>query len=312
MGYLEEINYIHKPRKVKLDMDDIITKAKGNKSPKPKRTHIDLRKSFVLDIDSFLNEFERVDKMTDEELELLVVNNYTSILELVPRTKDHPEYAKKLMDIITNTRILNIFAKILNYNQLSYYHRIYLNNLIYDYLVFTHHANSEVRTLLFRIANAANMDIIPKLLGTGLNQDFISYLAICRYSSTNEFVCIKRVNLAIFLEAVPLSLQSIVDIYQYMFSKSIGTLFEGVMFDVYPKDELDMASEIQKELYGLMGTAVLELLNVMPLSSIKIILSGYVMDGVGVHKRFSLNLSADYSRINQVIEELRMEGVAIY
>ena len=61
-----------------------------------------------------------------------------------------------------------------------------------------------------------------------------------------------------------------------------------------------------------MGTAVLELLNVMPLSSIKIILSGYVMDGVGVHKRFSLNLSADYSRINQVIEELRMEGVAIY
>ena len=310
--HLDEINYIHKPKKVNLDMDDIINKARSNKAPKPKYMRLDLEKSFVLNIDSFLNEFKKVDKMTDTELELLVINNYISILELVPRVKENPEYAKKLMDIITNEKILNIFIKVLDCNPLSHTHRIYLNNLIYDYLIFTNDSKSNIKSLLFRLADISNSDILPKLYGTGLDSGLISYLAICRYSSTDEFICVKRVNLALFLSNISFSLQNIVDVYQYMFSNCIGTLFEAIMFDVYPKDELDVASEYQKETYSQMGTAVLELLNVMPSTSIKIILSGYAMDGVGMHKRFSLNLSSDYYRINQIIEQLRSEGVVIY
>ena len=83
------------------------------------------------------------------------------------------------------------------------------------------------------------------------------------------------------------------------------------MFDVYTEDDLRTAEEYQRDIYSTMSLAILELLNVMPSSDIMTILSSYSMSARNRNIRFSLRLSNDYYRINQVIEVLNSQGIYV-
>lgn len=311
MGFIN-VNY-KKKEKASIDMEQIQRDMKKYPQKEPVEYNgIDISKSFCLDTNAFFEDFNNLNTMPDNQLQQFVLSSYIQVLNMVPLAASNPEYSHRLMQIISNDRYINILTNVLGNNPLDYTHKIYLNHLIYDYIMF-----KGINTILmgskmiYRLADVANSDILHRLYQTGFDRDMLSLLCICRNSSLDESINVKRVNLTLFNSNRELTLQNVVDVYQTLFNTSVSKLFEGIMFDVYSKEELDNATDNQKNIYSLMGLAVLELLNVMPSESIQIILSSYVQGSYGKPIRFSMKLSEDYWRINEVIEKLYSQGIYV-
>lgn len=307
-----------KKTNVSIDMEDIKRDMQKypKKEPKLYTDGIDISKTFHIDPVAFFREFDNLNNMSDADLEKFVAYSYIAVLDMVPLANNNPEYAQKLINIISNERYVNMLANIIGNVPLSYTHKVYLNHLIYDYIMYVgvdKILKMPIGKMIYGLADMANMDILPKLYRTGFNKDMLSFLCICRNSSLDEFIDVKRVNLVLFNSNLELTLQNVVDVYQTLFNNCVTKLFEGIMFDVYSKEDLNNATENQKNIYSLMGLAVLELLNAMPSNAIQTILSSYVQDyrTFQFAIRFSLRLSDDYWRINEVISLLNSQGIYV-
>ena len=316
-NYINNINIEYEKDKSKIkksiDMSPIFKQAAKIKQPAPKYVDIDIEKQFMVDINILFDCMREINNYTDEQVKELVLSSYIPLLELTLKTNENPYYSMGIMSVFSNIRYINMLINVLNTVKLDYTHRVYLNHILYDYRTYKgkKSENDIINKLHTELGSIVNADVLLKLYGTGLDRNMLINIAISKFSSFDPFICVKRVNLELFNSKVPLTLQNIIDVYQYLFNDSISNLFSGVMFDVYTEDDLRTAEEYQRDIYSTMSLAILELLNVMPSSDIMTILSSYSMSARNRNIRFSLRLSNDYYRINQVIEVLNSQGIYV-
>lgn len=317
-------------KKAQIDMGAIIQGVKEFEQGKTNPVYTDLRPrsdSYVYDMNGFIERFSKIDSMSDDNLQLLINETYGSILDAIDLllkqskglTTSNPYYVS-LVGLFTNQRFVSKFANtlksVLRMSQLPINQRVTLNRIIYNYTTLSsNNKDKMIETMLINIADIINVDILPTLIGIGLPKELATMIAISSKSSMDDFINVKRVNLCIFNcgSLKIMTLQRIVDIYQNIFNRCMTILFEAIMFDVYSEDDLRNATEDQREIYSLIVTAVLEMINQMPISAIKTILMCYASDYAykACRVRSNLNLSQDYYRINEAIDLLKIEGIYI-
>lgn len=294
-----------------VDFENVFREVTSKPREESKEIHIDLRDSFTLNIDGFLRKVKELDTMSDNELYELVKATYAMVLESTVARKD----TTLAITLFNNARYISALNRVLNSNtvKLTYSQRVYCNKLAYDYLRMRGDKDQVIIQLLQTLSNTVNQDIIPSLLGIGLPRDLASYIALARYSSMDEYVTVKRVNSSIINTSNTqlMTEQRIIQIYEIIYGYCMTKLFKGIMLDVYPKEVLNDLSDESNEIYSTISLAVLTMVNTMPSNDIKFILKSYQGDYVNFpsYVRFSMKLSDDYYRINEVIAELESEGI---
>lgn len=262
-------------------------------------------------------------EMSDEELTELLKESYQDILTCIFEMQDF-----KYLSFVSTPRFIICLSNIISSldGNIEYITKVHINSLVYDYITSCNDTTEDkeyVNRLMINLARIVNEDYIRKLLALNIKDDIASFLVLARFSSTNEFANIKRVN---FIICTSLSKefdmdddnerfkahQLIVDIYSKLFSK-LTTLFESTMYDVYNLEESWVTENIS-EMYSITTMAVLDILNNMTSPDIRSILISYTNDynsifgPKGYTTRFSLNsLSADYNRISYIVECLKQE-----
>lgn len=272
----------------------------------------------ISDIPSFNDAFFRerisnIDSLSERELFDILRTSYSMILEDI-FVKEDSTY----LPLFTNTKFLTVFIQVINSVQINYMEQIYCNKLAYDYLTNNENIDEYTKSLFFTLSRNVNKNVIPSLLGLGLSDDFASYLALCRFSSTKEFVNIRRVNyLLISSNPNQLNEQMIIYIYEKLFDR-FTDLFKATMFDVYSDEELCNIGPGSAEIYSNISLAIVDILNVMTSEDIRKVLISYSGD-YNIDKntrniRFSMKALAvdDYKRIIDVIDYLeKVENIFI-
>lgn len=192
--------------------------------------------------------------------------------------------------------------------------RVSVNKICYDY--HTAHPNEEHPTIL-NLAKIVNREVIDKMIGKcdGMTENLAANLALCRYSTMNEKVNIRRLNFVMCTKELEiLTVQNIVYIYEILFDR-IGDLFKETMWEYYsPEQEIDNGSEFG-EIYSTISLAILTIVNNMTLQNIETLIRGYVSDWEYVGRppvRFSLiSISGDYPRVQMIVEKLRDEKIYV-
>lgn len=241
-----------------------------------------------------------LDSLQDKELFEIIKDSYEAILSDI--FVDKNEY---YLHLFTNTRFLSIMIQVVSsINNISHTNRTYINKIVYDYLTLDK-KDQYIKQLMYSLSKMVNKDILPRLLGLGLQEDLAIYLALARFSSQKEIVNVKRVNFVIMTSSIEIMTeQMIVYIYEKLFDR-ITPLFVGTMID---NCKQDMSSEME-EIYSTISLAILDILNTMPSNDIRKVLISYVGDYQAVYYksgyRFSMQcLSNDYARINTVVQAL--------
>ena len=241
-----------------------------------------------------------IDSLQDKELFEILRDSYEYVLSEIFIDKN--EY---YLSLFTNPRFLSIMIQVISsVNNISHTNRTYVNKIVYDYLTLDK-KDQYVKQLMYSLSKMVNKDVLPRLLGLGLQEDLAIYLALARFSSQKEIVNVKRVNFVIMTSPIEvMTEQMIVYIYEKLFDR-ITPLFVGTMID---NCKQDMSQEME-EIYSTISLAVLDILNCMPSGDIRKVLISYVGDYQAIYYksgyRFSMQcLSNDYSRINQVVQAL--------
>ncbi len=310
-------------KKAKLDFNEINKAASAAsrelaaQKAAQKEVNIDLASScYQLNMKGFIAKFKAIDSMSDSDLLNFVEITYLDALEIsnIKNSRPDEEDFNELVKVFTNPRFLLAMKQIINKRPLDYAHSIYLNYLVYQYLMLrpVEQRDPIVSDLYIQMSQMTNINLITTLCSCNLDKSLVTSVAIAAGSSFDDTTRIRRVNKVILLSTgVRFELQNIVDIYQYTFGKLVTKLFITTMFQVFDRTKL---SEQQNEVDGLLGLAILVILSNMPIQSIKLVLTSYANYCIGNYAivRFSMNtLSNDYARIKKAVFELNQDGVAM-
>lgn len=255
--------------------------------------------------ENFIVKMGNIGILSDNEIIHLIKENIDSIVNDV--LSNNIPY----IHILFNKRFIANFIKVMHSIPIDYTKRVCCNKISYEYLC-EDVKDEEVKKAFLNLSMVTNRDIVNSLISLGLDESLSAMLAMSRFSSVKEKINAERLNFVIAQEDPNLMTeQMIVYIYEKLFDK-ITDLFVATMLEVYsPEEQLRLGPDFM-EVYGTIGLAVLTIVNNMPLENIKHVLISYATDWEynGRHEtRFSLrNLSADYSRISQVVHALLKEG----
>ena len=158
-------------------------------------------------------------------------------------------------------------------------------------------------------AKKINKRLYMILLGLGLTEKDAIWLAVNRYSSTEERRNVRRLTREMqHIDKSIMTEQMIVDIYSKTFSDQLTNLFCSVMTDRFTK----FIDENEEYVYSTVSNALLDILEQMPYADIESILVAYIneLNASGLTGRFYLNSinSIDWPRINRVIDKLDSMG----
>lgn len=220
----------------------------------------------------------------------------------------------RALQIITDKELLtamSISSDIeLNKDQINRFNRVFrayvinpAKNVIY---------NQSSAHLLYKLASKINKDLIDSLMSINLPEDNALWIAVNRFSSTDERRNIRRmvramqhVNPSIMTE------QMAINVFSKTFNDQFTNLFIAVMTDRFDAFE----SEQEKYVYSTISNAILDILNSMDDDDIKDIITEYEIElkRSGVSGRFSLKAinSGDYKAICDAVEELMGMGLYI-
>lgn len=272
-------------------------------------------------IDVFRKTLLHNAELSDEELYTFLRSNYKEVLKSIYDMTE-PEYLK----YFTTIKFLNALITVVNQFPITEEVMIYCNKIVYDYITFKGMKN-DIAEIMITLSKTVNKTSILLLKGIGLSEQLAAYIALAARSSVTETVNIRRVNCIIATsvsdmwadlddeDAMVEAEQLIVKIYEKLFTR-LTILFEATMFDVYDQNAEWMTEKVSI-MYSLTSMAVLRILNSFPLVDIRKVLISYneacfMLSQNNRRPRFSLhNLSADFNRINTVIESLKQEGVYI-
>lgn len=213
-----------------------------------------------------------------------------------------------------NPKLLTVLIQVATNIPLSEEERICCNKIVYDYMTYDK-ADSFMKELVLSLAKAINKDIIPGLCGLGLDINLSIFLACARYSSMDISVCVKRVNFIILTQpSIVMTEQMILNIFEKLYDK-FTEVFETCMLETLDNTEEWVTDDIDEN-FSTINLVLLDILNVMPTTSIIHVLQSFCDDYELLHKgdpvRFNItNLSGDYYRITQCIEYLSNIGKKI-
>ena len=252
--------------------------------------------------------------------------NYNDNYEFI---RKHHEYIlnqiflkdnKIALDFITNLENLDILTKVIGntpVQDISIDERNMCNKLVYDFFIYPDAKldiakfNKE-KIYYIALAKSVNRMVIPKISAI-YPEELACLLTICRHSSRSEDKNIKRINTILMKQNEQLiTEQSIVNLYLTLFDR-VTPLFEGIMKDVRNKTKM---TDMEQEIYGRIDLAILDILNEMPTSEMRKVLSSYAeLYKLGYLKQvkfpiYSAN-NADYSRVIEVVDQLKKEGTII-
>ena len=236
----------------------------------------------------------------------ILKNSYPVLLseEVVKKNKD------LVRNLFTNDKILLMLDKLLSNTLITQEQRVYLNKIIYSMIINNVTTSEYAYSLLMSIAKNNNPE--ASTLALYLPTNVANALAVMRNSSFKEMNNVRRVN-DFMLHSLSLNdntEQTIVNIYDTLY-RSVTSLFEGIMIDV---KDMSSLSETEREIYGLQGIAILDIIEQMPIQYIEKVLTTYYgdlhMTFLDCPTRFSLlSIAAcDYPRITDVNKRVSAMG----
>lgn len=266
--------------------------------------------SLAPSIESVKETIANIDSLSDEDLLQFINMKYSTILETIFVKDD-----KSLIPVFTNIRFLSFFVNVVSSKSLSINDRIFCNKIAYDYLNSSQNSDGVIRDSLFNMSKHVNKEVIPSLIGLGLDENLSAYLALCRFSSSKEEINVNRVNYLIISSSIDIMTeQNIIFIYEKLFD-NFTHLFKYTMMDYYTEEELNNISSCASDIYSNMNLAIVVILNAMPSDSIRKVLLSYAND-YHVSKsqcRFTMDSLAvcDYGRILTVVDSLLRDEMVI-
>ena len=252
-----------------------------------------------------------ISTISDDRLYEIIKESYSNILQdLFNNVGDI--YKKHFQ----NDRFLNTFIRVMqSCKSFTPEQRTYCNHLAYDYLTLPG-ATKYMKELFLTLSKTVNRDIIPALLGIGLEEPLATKIALARYSSFDEGINIQRLNVVLMNALNPDTTESsdIIKIYGKLFDH-LSVLFNTVMFSTIqiPEDSTELSQEDIDaiEIDGLFGLAVLDILVTQPIDIISQVLKNYATEFAMKHAsnpnavRFSMkHMASDYDRLTYVIENV--------
>lgn len=233
-------------------------------------------------------------------------NSYPVLLseEVVKKNKD------LVRNLFTNDKVLLMLDKLLSNTLITQEQRVYLNKIIYSMIINNVTTSEYAYSLLMSIAKNNNPE--AGTLALYLPTNVANALAVMRNSSFKEMNNVRRVN-DFMLHSLSLNdstEQTIVNIYDTLY-RSVTSLFEGIMIDV---KDMSSLSETEREIYGLQGIAILDIIEQMSIQYIEKVLTTYYgdlhMTFLDCPTRFSLlSIAAcDYPRITDVNKRVSAMG----
>lgn len=287
--------------------ENFIEKAK--ETPQQKPLTLDLASNMALNPSLLWNKLEQIDSIDDKELFNLLKGYFTDILDEIFVSKN-----PKFIGLFTNPKFISTLTQVLYNTELPDKYKRRINKMTYDYIILRDNKDNYVEELLMAMAKTANRDKIPRLCALGIPESIASLLTMSRYSSEKEIVNVRRLNHILMMQPVEtMTEQKIVDIYLALFSHVLP-LFEGVMFDVVSPQNMNQS---EAEIYGLITLAALDLMNELPIVSIKHGLQLFIDDKRILypdnHLRINLESCSphDYPRVLTAIDLLKNDGVHI-
>lgn len=258
--------------------------------------------------ESFKTTLTLIDRMTEHDIFNFIKSNIDRICDLI--VNNDPT----ISGVLTSAKFLTEFSRVISTMPITYIKRVAVNKICYDYL--TSDLNDpEIKRIALDATKIVNNDIIQQLVSIGLDQNTAVNLALCRYSSMTEKVNIKRLNFTIcYKDPDMMTEQTIIWIYEKLFD-SIGELFRTTMLESYfPSDNVENEESFM-EIFSTIALAILTIVNNMSTSDIAKVIRSYVQDWEYAnrpHVRISLrSLSADFGRIQYVVELLNQQGVFV-
>lgn len=276
--------------------------SKRPPEPDPNYHSLDMGSSITLNPYLLVKKLSVVETLDSDEIYRLVINYYPMILDKKFIDNNKVVIAKAF----TNERFVITFAQALSVvNQLTMDQIINCNRMIYDYLVFKNR-NENIMMVLYNLGKTINRNTIPILTSLGLSETLAVDMIICRYSTSNLIVAMKRLNMIIIRSStIIMTEQMIVNIYEKLFD-NLTPMFEGIMFDAWPEDDFD--DQEQEEIYGTITLAILDILKEAPFEYIVSVISTYAQDYQYLYANdpVRINLRAiavsDYKRILDAVD----------
>lgn len=267
------------------------------------------------DPEILIHELQDIDSKSDEELYKILGISYQSLLNIDFINKG--AHRIQIARAFTNIRFVSALCNVISSQsqQLTGLQKIACNKLIYDYFTMTTGKNDRIINLLYNLGWTINRESIVGLYGKGIDQNTLTYLAVARYSTTDNMLAVKRVNVVIMNQ--PMSVmteQIIVNIYEELFNENLTSLFNGIMFDSW--DNIVEMDDDQDEIYGTITLALLDIVNEMPMQMIVQLMMAYAQSKQYCHpnenSRFDIHsISQDYLRILQAIELVERDGIMV-
>lgn len=293
--------YNQQPQYV-IPFQDLAQQTQQYPAPQPTLTQASLEE---LDKSFFKNKLTST-QLNEYELASLIKNNIETMCDDV--LKGDQFYSPYLM----NHGFVKAFIRAISSIPIGYKERLLCNKIVYDYFTFDN-PDRALKEQYLSMARIVNQDVIHKLQTIGVDENTACNLALARYSSTNEKTNVKRLNFVIYhKDPEIMTEQRVIWIYEKLFSH-ISDLFQATMFEVYHPVQQQEFGENFMEVYGVVGLAVLCILNNMKSDDIRRVLIGYHSEWEykgHPEVRFGLrSLSEDYSRITRMVEQLRQQGI---
>ncbi|MDD3121888.1 MAG: hypothetical protein PHC62_00065 [Candidatus Izemoplasmatales bacterium] len=284
-----------------------LEQAKGRKKPIGAATKINIANNIKINVDKIKSiDF---DAQSDEDLVKLCLESYDKILS---HTFDD-EYASFRM--MTNTKFVIAFSQAMYSVELNDRQRKQICNVIFSIRAKQDPTISDMqRMLLFNLGKIVNKREVPGLMNLGFTEDLSGLLLIAAHSSFNAFKQVKRINRVLLTVQQEVSVESIIKLYEKLgYFSHFTDLFEGIMYDKMDKSKL---TDIQKEIYGNIEIALLDIMEELPSNLCYTLLLNFT-DMVNMREKMDVRFnihsinSTDYPRINIAIGQVEQNGKVI-
>lgn len=273
-----------------------------NKEAKP-TTKVNIANNVRLSVDAIRNL--DIDNISDNDLYQMCLQNCSKILSNIAA---YPDIMRRLL--LNDKFIINL-SQALYSLELTEDEKIQLCNTIYVMKLKSTEISSGTLILLSNMVKIINKSVIPKIIDIGFSENLAGEILLARYSSANAMKQIRRINRVFLNTGEEISVSAIAKVYESLgYLSHFTDLFEGIMYD---KMDTTSFTQEQKETYGAINVALIEIMEQIPFNMCYTLLRNFI-DTRGMRSQYDIrfNLNScnieDYPRINTVIDTLNKEG----
>lgn len=310
-------NLYYQPQQETKEIPDFL-KMMDNLPPDPPKEIDPTRAIDDFRVDMFYYNINNLDRLDSNARASFVKANIDTI-------SDHIANATCKYGNALYTKIfLDTYFRVLSSMPVTPLRKLAANRLAYIFKTnwkgtrISQEEREEMNNLFTAITRVVNAPYPNMLENVGIPPEIATELCMDRFASIDEMINAHRVNQVILYTRDPhlMSEQNIIYIYEKLFDQ-MRYLFMATMFDIRDNYEHEYADSEDAFYYVFanIGLAVLTMVNNMTMDNINQIITIYVNKWNQVNRpmtRFSLRtLSADFSRIQAVVESMIKNGVYV-